>query len=247
MLERTFAAVRGRSKPLPSRLPPRPTAGQVGGQVGRSTPVGHVSRVFRDVYEAERLSAGAIPLARKQEPLRALADAAFARLGKEARRRGLELQNDVDEALAVPCDPERILKVLLHLIENAIGACKDHGHVVVDARPIENGVLVSVHDEGAGLDPRAWPYLFREGWKDPSRKGEGLGLTVSKAIVHAHGGKIWCESALGRGTTFRFTIPNAPPSRKPEEADEAEQREEREKAEQPEADHEPSPQSASPE
>jgi len=178
--------------------------------MGRSTPVGHVSRVFRDVYEAERLSAGAIPLARKQEPLRALADAAFARLGKEARRRGLTLQNDVDEALAAPCDPERILKVLLHLIENAIAACKERGHVVVDARPIESGVVLSVRDEGSGLDPRAWPYLFREGWKDPSRKGEGLGLTVSKAIVHAHGGKIWCESALGRGTTFRFTIPSAP-------------------------------------
>ncbi|WP_394851281.1 sensor histidine kinase [Pendulispora rubella] len=204
MLERTFAAVRGRSKGPPS-LPRRQAPP---GQAGRNTPVGHVSRVFRDVYEAERLSAGAIPLARKQEALRALADAAFARLGKEARRRGLSLQNDVDEALAAPCDPERILKVLLHLIENAIGACKEHGQVVVDARPIENGVVISVRDEGTGLDPRAWPYLFREGWKDPSRKGEGLGLTVSKAIVHAHGGKIWCESALGRGTTFRFTLPN---------------------------------------
>ncbi|WP_394828516.1 sensor histidine kinase [Pendulispora albinea] len=211
MLERTLAAVRAvRSKPF--------GAGERRGVQhkqpelrGRITPVGHVSRVFRDVYETERLSAGAIPLARRPESLRGLADVAFARLGKEATRRSLRLCNTVPEDVVAPCDPERILKVLLHLVANAISASAGGGQVTIDARVIDNGIVISVQDQGSGIDPRAWPYLFREGWKDPSRKGDGLGLTVSKAIVHAHGGKIWCESALGRGTTFRFTLPSAPP------------------------------------
>jgi len=219
MLERTIAVMRGtvRSKPSGSggerhgakRTQSTQQRTEQAPQ-GRGTPVGHVSRVFREVYEAERVSVGAIALARRPESLHALAERAFERLGKEARRGRLRLENAVDSGLTAPCDPERILKVLLHLIANAIAVSDERGKIVVSARTVESGIVISVRDEGPGIDLRAWPYLFREGWKDPSRKGEGLGLTVSKAIVHAHGGKIWCESALGRGTTFNFTLPTSP-------------------------------------
>ena len=228
MLERTWAAVRRTVRSMPSgsggerrgagHAQLKPDASR--DPQGHGMPVGHVSRVFREVYEAERLSAGAIPLARNPESLRALADRVILQLHDSAQARVLEMENTVDQDLVAPCDPERIVKVLLHLVFNAISASRRGGCVRIDARAIENRIIVSVHDDGAGIDPRAWPYLFREGWRDPSRKGEGLGLSVSKAIVRAHGGKIWCESSIGRGTTLRFTLPIAREPSDPEQKSE---------------------------
>jgi chemotaxis family two-component system sensor kinase Cph1 len=225
MLAKTFAAVRGRvrSEPLggsggqrsgtvrptndndgraPSADPPSQTRLQTAN-------VGRVSRLFREVYETERLNAGVQPLARRPEPVRLLAEIALARMQEQAEARGVTLHSEVGGDLFAWCERDRILKVLLHLLSNGIAATPQGGKVVVTAQVRENRVVVSVTDEGAGLDPRTWPFLFREGWKDPHRKGEGLGLSISHAIVQAHGGKIWCKSVLGQGTTLSFTLPVA--------------------------------------
>ena len=116
---------------------------------------------------------------------------------------------------------ERILKVLLNLLSNAVAVTPPGKRVFVTAEARGNRIVLSVRDEGNGVDPRAWPFLFGDGWKDPRRKGAGLGLSISRSIVQAHGGKIWCESALGAGSTFLFTLPVAPGARADAPKDEA--------------------------
>jgi len=73
-------------------------------------------------------------------------------------------------------------------------------------------VRFSVRDTGRGIAPEALVAIFDRFWQAPSttRRGMGLGLYISKCIVEAHGGRIWAESQVGRGSTFFFTLPRAP-------------------------------------
>jgi len=171
--------------------------------------VGRISRVFRDVLELEKLRAGSERLTLVVVDARELVDVALQRLEEHARGRGIALEGRVAD-LAPRCDRERVLRALLHLLENAVRASPSGEPVIVEVTAGAAGaVLFSVADRGAGIDPREWPFLFEEAaaWTDPLRKGEGLGLSVCRAIVEAHGGRIWCESSLGSGTRFRFSIP----------------------------------------
>lgn len=235
MLAKTFAAVRGRvrSEPLGGPGGQRSRAVQTSkeepsapdGREARARPrtaVGRVSRLFREVYEAERLNAGAMPLLRRPTRLPDLVDVAVANLEAGAEAAGVHVENATHRTpYAAWCDRERILKVLSNLLSNAIAATPPGGRVRIATETRGNRVVVSVSDEGGGLDPRAWPFLFGDGWKDPGRKGAGLGLSVARAIVQAHGGKIWCESTLGAGSTFLFTLPIAPNGDSAAEAREA--------------------------
>ena len=175
----------------------------------RSGEVGRISRVFRDVLELEKLRTGAERLALSDVGTRELVGVALGRLADDARTRGVALEGRVDD-LFPRCDRERVLRVLLHLLENALRASPRGAQVEVEVTAGGGGaVLFSVLDRGPGIDPREWPFLFDEAaaWTDPLRKGDGLGLSVCRAIVEAHGGRIWCESDLGAGTRFRFSIP----------------------------------------
>ena len=165
--------------------------------------------MFRDVLEVEKLRTGAEPVAQRPVEADELVEAAVGRLHDDAAAQGVTLERIVAPHLMPHCDKERILKVLLHLIENAVRASPRGAPVVVEASARGDAVLFSVTDRGAGIDPREWPYLFEEAWRDPHRKGDGLGLSVCRAIVEAHGGRIWCESRLGQGTTFRFVLPRS--------------------------------------
>lgn len=225
MLAKTFAAVRGRGRSEPLGGSGGRRSGAVREFSSTSSPstsgatpegrrgVGRVSRLFREVYEAERLNAGALPLPRRPESATSLVEASANRLEALAERSQVIVRQTTDPMVQAWCDRERIVKVLSNLLANAILASPAGAEVEVSAGARGNRVLFSVRDHGPGIDPRTWPFLFGDGWRDPHRKGEGLGLSVARAIVQAHGGKIWCESALGSGSTFSFTLPIANASR----------------------------------
>jgi len=100
--------------------------------------------------------------------------------------------------------------VFENLIGNAIKFSKPGGRIVVRAAPKERNVVFSVSDTGPGIAPEAVAHIFDRFWQAATRErrlGAGLGLQITKGIVEAHGGRIWVESELGRGTTFFFTIP----------------------------------------
>jgi signal transduction histidine kinase len=105
-------------------------------------------------------------------------------------------------------DQHRIMQVLLNLLGNAVKFTPREGSIVVGARPHEDGVAFWVHDSGPGLVPDQINHVFERFWRaESSNTGTGLGLTIARDIVEAHGGRIWVESEHGRGAKFVFTVP----------------------------------------
>jgi signal transduction histidine kinase len=108
-----------------------------------------------------------------------------------------------------------VLQVIGNLLGNALKFTPQGGRVSLTAtrRPMQGdgAVVFAVADTGPGIPPDALGKLFDRFWqaRGSDRSGVGLGLTISKGIVEAHGGRIWCESTVGRGSTFYFTLPAA--------------------------------------
>jgi signal transduction histidine kinase len=126
---------------------------------------------------------------------------------------GLELELDLGGDLPeVWADRDRLLQVFENLIGNALKFTPAGGHIKVGAAPRASEVLFWVADTGPGIAVGHLPHLFDRFWqaRRAERRGAGLGLPIVQGIVKAHGGRIWAESAPGRGSTFLFTIPCAP-------------------------------------
>jgi len=126
-----------------------------------------------------------------------------------AREKRLKLAWAVDEHLpAVMADPDRLSQVLANLIGNAV-KFTETGQVVVQVRRNGDQVEVSVADSGPGLTEEERQHMFDRFWQavKKQRAGAGLGLAICKGIVEGYGGRIWADSQVGRGSTFRFTIP----------------------------------------
>jgi signal transduction histidine kinase len=105
-------------------------------------------------------------------------------------------------------------------VGNAMKAVSAHGRVTLRAEPRDSEVLFSVSDTGSGISPEDLQRIFDRYWRAgrTTYRGAGLGLTIARGIVDAHGGRIWAESTVGEGTTFYFTIPVAKPRKsRPEE------------------------------
>jgi signal transduction histidine kinase len=109
----------------------------------------------------------------------------------------------------VSCDRDRIHQVLSNLLGNALKFTPTGGRVSLSVKATPDDVEFSVEDSGPGIECADLPRIFDRYWQAAGqrRHGLGLGLAIAQGIVHAHGGRIWAESELGRGATFRFTLP----------------------------------------
>ncbi len=123
----------------------------------------------------------------------------------------VELRDDLGpEVSQVWGDRRRLLQVLDNLVGNAIKFTEPGGRIVVSAAVNADEVVFSVADTGRGIARDALPHIFDRFWQAASqarRLGAGLGLPITRGIVEAHGGRIWVESRVGRGSTFFFAIP----------------------------------------
>ncbi|MHB1159944.1 MAG: sensor histidine kinase [Chloroflexota bacterium] len=112
----------------------------------------------------------------------------------------------------VKADPNRLERILINLLSNALKYSPPETEVVVSAKRRDSCLQVSVADKGIGMAPEDLPHLFERFYRTRgARKAEGLGLGlyITRMLVEAHGGKIWVESKLGKGSTFSFTLPLA--------------------------------------
>jgi len=112
--------------------------------------------------------------------------------------------------ILISADKGRITQVISNLLSNAVKFIKKGGlggTVIVDIDKEHDAVVVSIKDDGPGIDPEIMPRLFTK-FAAKSDIGTGLGLFISKSIIEAHNGKIWAENnADGRGATFTFSLP----------------------------------------
>jgi two-component system, OmpR family, sensor kinase len=180
---------------------------------------GRVLRLVEELLDLSRIESGQISM--RKEPLRL--DELFEHLSvlfaMRAEESGVRLEINNATTSRVEGDFDRLEQVLNNLLDNAFHHTRAGGLVRVTARDLHQGaVQVSVSDNGVGISSDDLPHLFDRFYRarnstNGARKGHGLGLSISREIVRAHGGEIWATSEEGRGTTFVFTLPTADQTR----------------------------------
>jgi len=117
-------------------------------------------------------------------------------------------------------DGERVLQILSNLVGNAVKFTPEGGTVTLSSAPGDGEVRFSVTDTGPGIPPEQVPHIFGAFWqaRHADRRGLGLGLSIARGLVEAHGGRIWVESEPGRGASFVFTLPLHAPDAEDEAA-----------------------------
>jgi signal transduction histidine kinase len=170
-----------------------------------------LSALIDDLFELSRLEAGDISWSLERVPLRELVSETIEAMRLEAEVKGVAVVAEVpDQLRPARANPEKLQRVLFNLIQNAIRHTPADGSVVVRAEPVQSGIEVEIADSGDGIAPdereRVFTAFYRGG-VEASRTGDGagLGLAVSRAIVEAHGGRIWLAESP-RGTTVRFSL-----------------------------------------
>jgi signal transduction histidine kinase len=143
----------------------------------------------------------------KPASLNEVVEKTLALLRPELDNRGLHVKTRLARQLSIsPIDPTQIQQVLVNLIKNAMQAMTRGGTLSLQTGEGEDGVWVSVSDNGAGIPADQLNRIF-EPFFTTRKKGSGLGLMIVQRIVRAHGGRIELESQVSRGTTFRIWLP----------------------------------------
>ena len=176
---------------------------------------GRLSRLVDDLQELSRVEAGSYRLDVHPVALSMLLETTIKRLLHQFDEKQVRLTRSLSPNLPpVLADEDRITQVLTNLLGNALAYTPAGGEVTVSALKTGDEMLVSVKDNGLGIPAESLPHIFDRFYRvDKSRSraaggGSGIGLTIAKALIEAHGGRIWVESAgEGQGSNFSFTLP----------------------------------------
>jgi signal transduction histidine kinase/CheY-like chemotaxis protein len=177
----------------------------------------YLLQLVDDVVDLARVDALAMPLKREWVAIGDVIRDALESVATLAKSKGLEVRMHVHDGIPlVLVDPLRIKQVLFNLLSNAV-RFTEKGEVVVSARHAGDCAEVSVSDTGRGMSPVELERVFDEFYqvgrpKDGPDAGKGLGLAIAKRFVQLHGGRIWAQSEVGKGSVFSFTIPCTPVS-----------------------------------
>jgi len=179
-----------------------------------SVQVRSLSSLVEDLFELSRLEAGDIDWSLQQVQMGDLVEETVEAMRAQADSRGVWVSSDIpDDLVLARANPEKLQRVLFNLIQNAIRHTPADGSVTVRAESNEHHVEVEVADTGGGIDEHEQERVFEPFFRGEqngsrSRKGAGLGLTICRAIVEAHGGRIWLAPST-EGACVRFSLPRA--------------------------------------
>ena len=138
---------------------------------------------------------------------------ALTLIRERASRHAIRLERVIDDRLGdFTGDERKVKQVLVNLLSNAVKFTPEGGQIKVEANLGDSAVIVSVTDTGIGIAPEDQETIFEEFRQvgtnyAQKREGTGLGLSLTKKFIELHGGKIWVESEVGRGSKFTFTLP----------------------------------------
>ena len=178
--------------------------------------VENLSQLINDLFELSQMDAGVLELHRESSSIQDLISDTMESMSAQAAARKLTLDGQVDEGLSpVAMDAQRVQRVLYNLVQNAIRHTPPDGTILLRAQDAGGEVQVDVIDTGEGIPEQEFTQLFQKSYRsDYSRSrasgGSGLGLSIAMGIVEAHGGRIWVESKVGKGSRFSFTLPKSP-------------------------------------
>jgi len=173
----------------------------------------HLLSLISDILDLSKIEAGKIELELREINLGKLLEGSIAMFREKAIKHRIKTALEIDEKIGnIVADERKIKQIMFNLLGNAFKFTPDGGKVTVTARLEGDYIEVSVEDTGIGIAKEDIPKLFQpfQQLESPLTKkyeGTGLGLSLCKKFVELHGGKIWVESQIGRGSKFIFTIP----------------------------------------
>ena len=179
------------------------------------TEVENLGQLVDDLFEISRMDSGLLQLQLETASLKDLISDTLEAMSAQAQARSLKLEGTVDAELPhVTMDTHRVQRVPYNLVQNSIRHTPQDGTIQIRAKDAGDAVQVEVVDTGEGIPAQAMPRIFEQSYRvDQARSrdsgGAGLGLSIARSIVEAHGGRIWAESLAGEGSTFTFTLPKA--------------------------------------
>ncbi|MBE9113327.1 HAMP domain-containing histidine kinase [Nodosilinea sp. LEGE 07298] len=173
-----------------------------------------LERLINDLQELSKAEAGQMPLHLQAIALPPLFEKLLLRFDSQIAEDGPQLGWRCDDDIApVLADGDRLEQILINLLGNAIKHTRQ-GQITLTAQARRNQVWIAVQDTGIGIAPDELPHVFERFWRSPQIcspevVGTGIGLAITKRLVELHGGCIKVESTVGRGSTFRFSLPQA--------------------------------------
>ena len=167
-----------------------------------------MNRLIRDLLDFASIQAGRLSVSKHPQDVAAMVDEVLEVTEPLATAKSHRLVADVAPELAIRCDHDRVIQLFSNLVGNAVKFTPDGGTITVRAVPDNGIVRFSVTDTGPGISADELPHVFDRYYQAQrrNRDGIGLGLSIARGIVEAHGGRIWAESEEGKGSTFSFTL-----------------------------------------
>jgi signal transduction histidine kinase len=170
-----------------------------------------LSGLVDDLFELARIDAGVLTHQIQQVDLGRIIGSCVRGFEAEARAKRINLQARADAGLPpVLGAPDQVQRVLHNLLTNAIRHTPPDGAIAIVASPHEHDVIIAVEDTGDGVSTDAAERMFDRFWRADSSRGSagsGLGLAIARALVEAHGGRIWAENRPSGGARIAFTLP----------------------------------------
>jgi signal transduction histidine kinase len=192
---------------LEVELPPEKTRRQIQ-LIERSATT--MDGLIQDLLDVSRAESGSLSLEMQEEPIPPLIQEVVEAFTLTAEEHHIVLKREIESDVPrVKIDRARMRQVLSNLIGNAIKFTADGGQVTLRVEKKSGELLFSVSDTGRGIQTDEIGRVFDRFWQSKKSKkaGAGLGLAICKAVVQAHGGRIWVQSEEGKGSTFFFTLP----------------------------------------
>ena len=171
----------------------------------------HLLSLINDVLDLAKIEAGKMELELSDVAVPEVLRSAVSMHSERASRGGVELSLTTEpQEITISADGRRLRQIVFNLVSNAVKFTPADGHVDVSARLDDGQVEIAVADTGLGIAPEELEAIFEEFKQATDGKraeGTGLGLPLSRKLVELHGGRLWVESEVDRGSTFRFTLP----------------------------------------
>ncbi len=179
--------------------------------------IDRLSNLINDVLDMARIEQGRLKLDLQQNHLKPITEeVAYSLQNKAAEKKDSIIVKGFEQDIDCYCDRDAIVQVLMNLVGNAIHHNAPGITVTISLDEVNDTLAtITVTDDGKGIPPEELPRIFDKFYqiqKSVGHGGEstGLGLAISKGIIETHGGKLWCESRLGKGCRFSFNIPRSP-------------------------------------
>jgi signal transduction histidine kinase len=204
-LRTPLTAIRGHVEALREGLADDPEARTASLDV-ISAEARRLERLVGDVLDLAKLDTRRFTVLREEVDMARLLERAHAVFAEEAKRRGIDYEQDVESEPVIVSDGDRVLQIITNLLANAFRWTPDGGRVDLRLRSENGRIHVAVEDSGPGIGLEEQERIFRPFWTHDG-KGTGLGLAIAKELALALGGRIELDSQVGRGSRFELVLP----------------------------------------